>query len=225
MVVYIATKMKERAQSQRGSKIAKSAKVNDLRAQRQTIGLLDLEMGVTIVTTTNIARHLRPRSIVHLLSSILWQHRFSRQITDMIALSNVVQWRYEPTYALQVWSHHSLTHICSADNWYVPTYMQVWSHYTLTQMCSPDNRHVRAPSYTYYSEAIAQTSFPEPFDLHGRFAQLINPCLILRRSWLYTLCNVQSSRDQQTCCLSIASFCSCHILVNMKTDKIPWKHL
>ena len=43
-----------------------------------------------------------------------------------------------------------------------------------------------------------------------------------QRSWLY---NVQSSRDQQTCCLSIASFCSCHILVNLKTDKIPWKHL
>ena len=70
--MYIATKMKETTQSRRGSKIAKSAKVNDLRAQRQTIELLDLEMGVTIVTTTNIARHLRPRSIV--------QHPLTTQI-------------------------------------------------------------------------------------------------------------------------------------------------
>ena len=62
--MYIATKMKETTHSRRRSKIAKSAKVNDLRAERQTIELLDLEMGVTIVTTTNIARHLRPRSIV-----------------------------------------------------------------------------------------------------------------------------------------------------------------
>ena len=92
--------------------------------------------------------------------------------------------RYVPTY-MQVWSYHTFTQMCSADNWYVPTYVQVLSHYTFTQMCSPDNRHVRAPSYTYYSEAIAQTSFPEPFGIHVRFPQHINPCLILRRSWLY----------------------------------------
>ena len=57
-------------------------------------------------------------------------------------------------------------------------HMQVRNH-TLTQMCSADNRNVRAPSYTYYSEAIAQTSFPAPFDIHGRFAQLNNHYTIM----------------------------------------------
>ena len=136
MVVYIASKMKETTQSRRWLKIAKSAKVNDLRAQRQTIELLDLEMGVTIVTTTNIARHLWPPSIV--------QHPLTTQIFS------ADNWyaRFVKCCSAAIWAK---AHTCK----YEATTLSHRCALLITEMCGRHRAHItQKQSHKPHSQSL-----------------------------------------------------------------------